>query len=1066
MAEGGSGGTKVGELYYDVTMDTSKMIEGEKKAEKSTDDLKTAMTEVAVAVRALTTVMAAVAAASRDMATATSVAAVSDAQLTAAAARLANAEAERKAAQDAATEATKGLVAATKAAAAADAAAAASSAQLAEAAKKTAAEEAQLAAAQAAAAKAAKDQETATKAAAVAAAQAAKAQADAAAANAKAAEAAGKGAVANDKQAMSAKAMSAAMRNVPAQFTDIVTSLQGGQRPLSVLLQQGGQLKDMFGGIGPAVRALGTYVVGLINPFTLAAVAIAAFVFPFIKGRQEMENFNRSLELTGGQAGVTADQLGMMAKSMDSMADVTRGKAAEALNVFVQAGIGGEQNLDKFTRAAIRLEQAGGPAIEDTAKAFKDLEKAPVQSAIKLNDSVNFLTDSIYKQIRTLQEQGRTVDAAKVAQNAYADAINIRAPAILEKMGLLERGWKSIAGAAKEGWDAMLNVGRPDTLEEQLEKARKALKGMERTGPRGARIPDSEPVARGRTQGDLRNSQRAAIADMEARIKGEQNIADAKAKQLEKVNATKKFDDAGDTFLSNSELMKREIDQAKAVGLAAEKSEEDIQKRISDIRKKFGVEGKSLAAQEYYQGLVADNKTAVEKIDAEEQKALLDNDKRMAQDRDNAGVYAKAKVEINKKYDKERALFAEQAQQQVGDLNIELTTEEVSKVEAIRAEAIRRAGAAERLGVVTTEQAARQRVAANFEAEQSIKEIRERQTQALADALIDITKSQEQKITLTRQESIRQAQELYQRGKITFEEMEAAKTKALFDETEKRKALEVSRDATKIGTLQVKAGAGGTQDQEDLMRAQAEAQIKAVEEARQHDIEASQLYADQKVAIEADMNRRIAEMRASANSAALSSTSDAFGALAGVLKNSQGEQSGIYKAMFAASKAFAIADAIVKIQQGIAGAAALPWPANLAAIGSVVAATASIVGTIQGANYGGGRQYGGAVGAGNMYRVNETGRPEMFTAANGSQYMLPTASGSVTPADQVGGSGGGPAWQIIVNNNASNTQASASVDRDQRIVTIAVNEVANQFATNSGPVWSAATRASNIKARV
>lgn len=50
--------------------------------------------------------------------------------------------------------------------------------------------------------------------------------------------------------------MSFALRGVPAQFTDIAVSLASGQQPLTVLLQQGGQLKDMFGGIGPAAKPL------------------------------------------------------------------------------------------------------------------------------------------------------------------------------------------------------------------------------------------------------------------------------------------------------------------------------------------------------------------------------------------------------------------------------------------------------------------------------------------------------------------------------------------------------------------------------------------------------------------------------------------------------------------------------------------------------------------------------------------------------------------------------------------------------------------------------------------
>ncbi len=65
---------------------------------------------------------------------------------------------------------------------------------------------------------------------------------------------------------MSAKQMNAALRGVPAQFTDIVTSIASGQAPLTVFLQQGGQLKDMFGGAGSAARALNGYVASLITP--------------------------------------------------------------------------------------------------------------------------------------------------------------------------------------------------------------------------------------------------------------------------------------------------------------------------------------------------------------------------------------------------------------------------------------------------------------------------------------------------------------------------------------------------------------------------------------------------------------------------------------------------------------------------------------------------------------------------------------------------------------------------------------------------------------------------------
>lgn len=78
----------------------------------------------------------------------------------------------------------------------------------------------------------------------------------------------------------------------------------------------------------------------------------------------------------------------------------------------------------------------------------------------------------------------------------------------------------------------------------------------------------------------------------------------------------------------------------------------------------------------------------------------------------------------------------------------------------------------------------------------------------------------------------------------------------------------------------------------------------------------------------------------------LTSAASSFDQLANTMKEGFGEQSGAYKAAFAVSKAFAIADASIKIGQGIAAAASLPWPANIGAMASVAAATASLISNI------------------------------------------------------------------------------------------------------------------------
>lgn len=78
----------------------------------------------------------------------------------------------------------------------------------------------------------------------------------------------------------------------------------------------------------------------------------------------------------------------------------------------------------------------------------------------------------------------------------------------------------------------------------------------------------------------------------------------------------------------------------------------------------------------------------------------------------------------------------------------------------------------------------------------------------------------------------------------------------------------------------------------------------------------------------------------------LSAAESTFGSLAEMARVYAGESSGIYKALFAVEKGIAIARAAIAIQEGIALAAANPFPLNLAAMASVAAATASLVGNI------------------------------------------------------------------------------------------------------------------------
>ena len=285
-----------------------------------------------------------------------------------------------------------------------------------------------------------------------------------------------------DSIGLSAKQTAAALRGVPAQFTDIFTSLQGGQAPLTVLLQQGGQLKDMFGGIGPAARAMGGYVAGMITPTTLAAGAVGALAIAYSQGADESAAFNKTLILSGNLAGVTSGQLMDLSRSVADASDATRGAVAEAMNTVAASGRIPLEMMADVTSAAVELERSGGAAVAETVKEFDALGKSPVEAVLKLNDQYHFLTASVYEQIKALVDQGRETDAAALAQKTYLDVLEQRVPALNENLGALEKAWRGVKDGAKWAWDAMLGIGREEGLEEQLAAAQRKLLYMSRTG--------------------------------------------------------------------------------------------------------------------------------------------------------------------------------------------------------------------------------------------------------------------------------------------------------------------------------------------------------------------------------------------------------------------------------------------------------------------------------------------------------------------------------------------------------------------------------------------------------
>jgi lambda family phage tail tape measure protein len=391
------------------------------------------------------------------------------------------------------------------------------------------------------------------------------------------------------KGAMSAKAYNAALRNVPAQFTDIAVSLQAGQNPFTVFLQQGGQLKDMFGGIGPAAKALGGYVLGLVNPFTVAAAAAAVLALAYKQGSDEASAYRQALILTGGASGATADGLASMANAVSR----TVGTVSAASQVLVQLASSGKipaSSFDAIAIAALKMEEATGKAASETVADFEKLAKDPVKASKELNDQLHYLTAATYEQIAALQKQGDQQGAVSLAEAAYAEAMSSRADKINGNLGSIESAWYTVKKAAKGAWDAILDVGREQTFEEKMALLQTQLNNAARlgTGPRGGGGRGTNEVQADITDLGLTQQETLNRASAKALY---QDIQDKAIKSQESFNAGL-VDTATKSAKMATELKKarveiENINRAAKLNGTAGVSDADAKLRMDGIREKY-----------------------------------------------------------------------------------------------------------------------------------------------------------------------------------------------------------------------------------------------------------------------------------------------------------------------------------------------------------------------------------------------------------------------------------------------------------------------------------------------
>ncbi|AOS74374.1 phage tail tape measure protein [Pseudomonas fluorescens] len=333
-------------------------------------------------------------------------------------------------------------------------------------------------------------------------------------------------------------------------------------------------------GAGAGAGAAG--LLAILAPLALATAAVGGLAYAYHKGSEEQDSYNKSLILTGNYAGVSAGQLGDMARQVSATVGTT-GQAAAVLAMLADNGKIAGESFTGITQAAVSMQEATGKAVSETVSEFTKLADDPVKASAVLNEQYHYLTASVYSQIAALEQQGNHAGAVKLATESYADAINERTPKILENLSFWEKGYNAVARAA----DSLKNIGRPD-IGADIEQARRDLASAQ-SGDVGLFQNKQEMIDLYQNCLNMLEDQKAAQAEI-AKLEGDQ----AKAQQaaitsMQKVDALTKSSWTNEQKRADAlKDYKKQLDDIRKVAPNDPRlAQATVDKNIANINEKF-----------------------------------------------------------------------------------------------------------------------------------------------------------------------------------------------------------------------------------------------------------------------------------------------------------------------------------------------------------------------------------------------------------------------------------------------------------------------------------------------
>lgn len=326
-------------------------------------------------------------------------------------------------------------------------------------------------------------------------------------------------------------ASSRQMAMLAPQVTDVVTSLAGGQNPMLVLIQQGGQLRDVFGGIGPALRAVGSlFTVATVTGGALAAT-VGLLAKAYLDGAEQSERFRDAVSRSGNAAGITEGQFNSLVERTATLANTTQSTTRGIAEALVASGRVGREALEPMTVAIARVAEVSGRSAADVAADFVSMSKGVGDWAVKYNESANFITAAQLRVVRAMEDAGDK-QGAMIRVNELVIGAHKRQA---EQLGFLETAWRGWGQAIDWVWQKLMGAGRGASISDQFvaqaEKVRQAALDLAEA-ERNGRLAGVTAERRGALA-----SEQAKLQNIGARLQLEDVAARSQARQAE-TNAT------------------------------------------------------------------------------------------------------------------------------------------------------------------------------------------------------------------------------------------------------------------------------------------------------------------------------------------------------------------------------------------------------------------------------------------------------------------------------------------------------------------------------------------------